>query len=317
MNYYERFVGDFQRDTGHLSCVEVGVYDRLLDHYYATEKPLPFDLDDLCRIARAMDKSERKAVERVADDFFPADLDGKRHNARADREIAKAQNRINAAKENGKKGGRPAKDKGNGKTADSQNDKPKVTQEKPIGFSSGIPAETHAGVHHAPDPRLTTSTHQSAEVNSTTGTPAGAVCARLKSAGILDVNPLHPKLLALLGAGLSVEEIAAVGPEAKAKGKGFAWILATAEGRRRDAAATPPLPKTRAQAAKKDVPWFLQISVQATEDKAKEASIAWKPGEDFVSFRNRVLAAHGITDDVIRKARAELNGEEVEPWECH
>ena len=91
MNYYERFVGDFQRDTGHLSCTEVGVYDRLLDHYYATENPIPADAADLCRIARAMDRAEQKAVRRVAEEFFPLGEDGLRHNARADREIAKLQ----------------------------------------------------------------------------------------------------------------------------------------------------------------------------------------------------------------------------------
>ena len=83
MNYYERFVGDFQRDTGHLSCTEIGVYDRLLDHYYATEIPLPKDYTDLCRISRAMDKIEQKAVRRVADEFSPVAEDGMRHNARA------------------------------------------------------------------------------------------------------------------------------------------------------------------------------------------------------------------------------------------
>ena len=96
MNYYERFVGDFQRDTGHLSCTEIGVYDRLLDHYYATEIPLPVDHADLCRISRAMDKLEQKAVKRIADEFFPIAEDGMRHNARADKEISKLK-KIRAA----------------------------------------------------------------------------------------------------------------------------------------------------------------------------------------------------------------------------
>jgi hypothetical protein len=78
------------------------------------------------------------------------------------------------------------------------------------------------------------------------GTPGGAVCARLKSDGIIDVNPMHPRLLALLEAGLTVEEIAAVGPEAKEKGKGFHWILATAEGRRRDASNVKKMPERSA-----------------------------------------------------------------------
>jgi len=82
MNYYERYVGDFQRDTGHLSCAEIGVYDRLLDHYYGTEEPLPSNHADLCRIARAMDKIEQKAVKRVADEFFHIGDDGLLHKGR-------------------------------------------------------------------------------------------------------------------------------------------------------------------------------------------------------------------------------------------
>lgn len=74
------------------------------------------------------------------------------------------------------------------------------------------------------------------------GTDAGLVCARLKSSGIAMVNPQHPKLLALLSAGLTVDEIAAIGPEAREKEKGFQWILSVAEGRRREAANIKPMP---------------------------------------------------------------------------
>lgn len=137
MNYYERWVGDFQRDTGHLSCTEIGVYDRLLDHYYATETLLPAEYDALNRIARAMNKTERDAVKSIADQFFPLS-NGGRCNPRADREISKARNRIDAAKENGKKGGRKPKQK------------PNETQEEPDGFPVGTPPATQPGVHHMP-----------------------------------------------------------------------------------------------------------------------------------------------------------------------
>ena len=106
MNYYERYVGDIQRDTGHLSCAAMGVYDRLLDHYYATERALPADIDALCRIARAMDATERKAVEDVVREFFQLEGDSLYHQHRTDAEITKAQSRIEAAQENGKQGGK-------------------------------------------------------------------------------------------------------------------------------------------------------------------------------------------------------------------
>ena len=107
MNFYSRFPGDYARDTAHLSLMEHGVYSVLLDTYYSTEKPLPPDLESLCRICRAMTKEERAAVKSVVDQFFPTDGDGMRHNRRADIEIPAARVRIETARENGKKGGRP------------------------------------------------------------------------------------------------------------------------------------------------------------------------------------------------------------------
>ena len=125
MNFWPRYVGDIQRKTGHLSCAEMGVYDRLLDHVYATEEALPGELDACCRIARAMDKTERKAVESVLRQFFT--LEGERYvNNRAAEEIVKARPKMDAARANGLKGGRPRK-----------------SQEKPSGLSIGLPAGTH------------------------------------------------------------------------------------------------------------------------------------------------------------------------------
>lgn len=132
MNYFEMYTGDYQRDTADLTLVEHGAFLLLLSTYYATERPLPvgdsetqpltqpltqqepggFPLgyEPVFRIARAMTDSEKRAVMRVADRFFPVSpKDGLRHNARADEEIAKARARIDAARENGRKGGRKPK----------------------------------------------------------------------------------------------------------------------------------------------------------------------------------------------------------------
>lgn len=130
MNFWPRYVGDIQRKTGHLSCAEMGVYDRFLDHIYATEQPLPGDLEACCRIARAMDKSERKAVESVLRQFFSLEC-GQYTNCRAAEEIAKAQPKIEAARTNGARGGRPRKN-------------PEVTQEKPTGFPAGTHDEPNS-----------------------------------------------------------------------------------------------------------------------------------------------------------------------------
>jgi hypothetical protein len=73
-------------------------------------------------------------------------------------------------------------------------------------------------------------------------TPAGAAGMALKAGGLIGVNTSHPRLLALLTAGVSPLELQLAATEAVAKGKGFAYALAMVEGRRRDAEAAGPLP---------------------------------------------------------------------------
>lgn len=68
MNFYKRFVGDYARDTGHLSMLEHGAYNLLLDWYYANESPIP--ADKAYRIGKAGNKDERKAVDFVLAEFF-------------------------------------------------------------------------------------------------------------------------------------------------------------------------------------------------------------------------------------------------------
>lgn len=87
MNFYKRYVGDYVRDTGHLSLTEHGAYTVLLDTIYSTGKPLPADLVALCRICRASNAAERRAVASVVDQFFPVNGDGLRHNKRAHAEL--------------------------------------------------------------------------------------------------------------------------------------------------------------------------------------------------------------------------------------
>lgn len=92
MNFYKHYLGDYARDTAHLSLMEHGAYRVLLDSYYATERGLPADNAALYRICKAFNAAERKAVDRVAAEFFPVDHtgDGLRHNPRADEELASA-----------------------------------------------------------------------------------------------------------------------------------------------------------------------------------------------------------------------------------
>ncbi len=69
----------------------------------------------------------------------------------------------------------------------------------------------------------------------------GEACKAMKSAGLQGVNPSHPKLIALLDAGITIPELTDAAAHAVKNQKPFAYALATAEGRRRDS-ATAVLP---------------------------------------------------------------------------
>ena len=88
MNFYKHYIGDFQRDTCHLSLTERGAYLALIHHYYATELPLPKEHSALCRVAGAFTKPERDAVK-VAMTFFQVVDSGLMHN-RIEAELHKA-----------------------------------------------------------------------------------------------------------------------------------------------------------------------------------------------------------------------------------
>jgi uncharacterized protein YdaU (DUF1376 family) len=98
MHYYRHHIGDFLKDTGHLSNDQMGIYLRMLWKYYLDEKPL---IDDCESIAFAM-RSDEKTVRLILRHFFVLQDDGWRHT-RCDKEIAdfhgkkaKASNSANA-----------------------------------------------------------------------------------------------------------------------------------------------------------------------------------------------------------------------------
>lgn len=100
MKYYRRYVGDYLRDTARLSMLEHGAYNLLLDYYYADEKPLPLDKDELYTMVRAMRPEDRRAVDKVLGIYFERRQDGY-HQARVDAELATAQATIAKQRESG------------------------------------------------------------------------------------------------------------------------------------------------------------------------------------------------------------------------
>ena len=87
--WYSFYPADYGRDTGHLTLVEHGAYRVLMDHYCATETPLPDDEQRLFRLTRVKNTPEKQAVRFVLKEFFRLEADGWRHK-RIDAEIEKS-----------------------------------------------------------------------------------------------------------------------------------------------------------------------------------------------------------------------------------
>lgn len=87
MNFYRHHIGDYRRDTMHLSLVEHGAYRQLLDLYYLQEQKLSTDVDNICRKICARSAEERAAVETVLAEFFVLTAEGYTHR-RCEEELA-------------------------------------------------------------------------------------------------------------------------------------------------------------------------------------------------------------------------------------
>lgn len=89
MNFYKHHLGDYAAGTSHLTWDEDCAYRRLIDQYYKREAPIPADLKEACRLARAQTPAQRRAVEAVLKEFFDLREDGW-HQKRCDEELAEA-----------------------------------------------------------------------------------------------------------------------------------------------------------------------------------------------------------------------------------
>lgn len=107
VNYYKRHLGDFARDTAHLSQGQIGAYCMLLDWYYATEKPLPTDPLEIYRITKAKTPEEKKNTAK-ARTFF----DECGRHKRCDEEITAYNIKAARNRQIGKMGGRPGNPNG-------------------------------------------------------------------------------------------------------------------------------------------------------------------------------------------------------------
>lgn len=251
MNYYEHHIGDFLKKTAHLSIVEEGVYRRLLDRYYIVEGPLPVDVRECCKLARAASRSERAAVADVLREFFDLRDDGW-HQKRADEEIARYQDKQAKAK-------RSAEARWSAQRSECE----RMSEGNANAYANAM--RTHMRTHsegNAPRARPQTpdTRHQTPEESAARSsrapaheppspTIAGQACRLMREAGVQRVNPSDPKLAHLLSQGVTPQQIGDLAAELR-ESKPDAhqtYVLAAMVGRLRDAAAMPRPPQGTAQ----------------------------------------------------------------------
>lgn len=127
MHYYKFNVAGWAKDTGHLSLKEEGIYLRLVNYYYDTEKPIPLKTQLVLRKLRIADESE--LVKLILEEFFIKTKSGWTHK-HCEKLISEYQKRAEANRKNAKLGGRPK---------NSDLEKPNGFSDKTESQPKGIP----------------------------------------------------------------------------------------------------------------------------------------------------------------------------------
>lgn len=108
MHYYQFNIKDYSFVTIRMSLMEDLAFRRMLDLYYESENPLPFELKRIAKLIGMIDYQEE--IRDVLNEFWQETEQGW-VNSRANEEIVKYQEKADTARANGKKGGRPPKPK--------------------------------------------------------------------------------------------------------------------------------------------------------------------------------------------------------------
>lgn len=101
MIWYKFHVGDYITHTLHLTDAEDLAYRRLLDLYYMSEKPIPNDLEMICRKVRL----DADVVEPVLKEFFEQSVQGW-FNQRCEEEITKYARQVEKNRKSGLESGK-------------------------------------------------------------------------------------------------------------------------------------------------------------------------------------------------------------------
>jgi len=219
------WIGAYLADTQRLTRDQHGGYLLLLMAYWREGGALADDDEELAAIVKATPKEWAQLRPRMAKFFTVAD--GVWFHKRVEQELA-------GAKERSEKSSSKAKKAAQARWKHPSKDTP-----------SNAPSIPQALHEDCPTPSPSSLRSETPSNEGVARTREAEACIAMRQAGMHAVNPASPKLKALLDAGITVAELVAATTDAVANSKPFAYALATAEGRRRDA-ATAPLPAAHA-----------------------------------------------------------------------
>jgi len=280
MNYYEHHLSDYFKDAGHLSMIEHGAYRLLLDAYYIREAPLPAEIKECCKLARASYKPERDAVAYVLREFFKLRADGW-HQDRADREIERYKDKQAKAK----------------RSAEARWNAPKKQTERnanasPNASRNAMRTHSEGNAHQTPDTKHQTKSSASTaepppvQPKAAPSPPAKVaplvieLAVELRKVGVA-CTASHPRVLEWAAQGVTVQqalEAVQVARMRKPEGEPIsANYLAPIIAEMRNPKPTP------------EPPWW--NTPEATIAKGESLGIRAKPGEQMAEYRERIREA--------------------------
>ena len=231
MNYYPHHIGDFRSGTFNMTRLERWIYRDMLEVYYDTEAPLSANVEGLCKDMGVRSAEEKAIVADLLTYKFKL-TDAGYINVRCDLEIVAYHAKSEAARENGKKGGRkPNPNKPSGvakrtKPVPSANPAEPTgladeTQSVSPGFENGTqPNPVATGLPANQEPR----TNNQEKNNPVDAPPLIENCARgatpvelsiaMRKQGV-NCQPADPRLIALADQGVTVATASAACVEAK------------------------------------------------------------------------------------------------------
>jgi uncharacterized protein YdaU (DUF1376 family) len=323
MNFYKRHIGDYIKDTAHLSLLEHGVYTRLLDVYYTRESGIPDD--QAARLIGARGRDEASALKVVLKEFFEL-VDGTWVQDRCEREIQAAGPKPDHDGEDGAKSSKATRQhryrerrkamfdalRERGVTMSWDASMEQLQDELlRVSVTSPVTPETHnvtATISQTPDTRLQTPDFKPLGPASAVLTEVGPgqsegarfspgeISKAMRSAGVPS-QPADPRIIAIAAQGVSLETVESACAEArKAKPNesiGVGYVVAIIERWAREAAAI------QAQGAKAPAPdkprtggddWSWKRSDQGIERKGRELGLFARGGESYRDFADRIEA---------------------------